>query len=194
MAQNASNVSILKPRNADGVAFHFPVGTAINPDASVALPTGGKSAGYISSDGFTLADGAEAGEGVVAFGGDTVTDATSTINKTVAFTLLEMENPEALELLHNSAEIVVDPETGEVSIIDRGLTPESKVLVLEFARKGNKVTRFVFPLAEYSTKGDRVISNDAPDSQQITLAIRRGDVGEYDNVFRTESTVDTSTV
>lgn len=187
MVQNANNVAIKKPATAAGALFYLPANAAVSSDPSVALPQGVKSAGYIASAGFTFSDGQEAGDGVVAFGGDTVVSGTTVSNPTVTFSILEVESKDAMALAY--AESDLSGTDGALKLTDSGATPSAKTLIMEFALKNGKVERVVYRNAEFSTRGDRTIDNENPDSIEVTYNIRRDDKG----VYKTSQVSDVST-
>lgn len=177
MAMNADNVSIKRPASADGVLFWAPANTEVSADPTVELPETFKSAGYIEQSGFTFSDGQEAGDGVPAFGGDIVVAGTTTSNRTVTFSILETENIDAMALAYGEEDLS-QGATGLV-LTDTGALPSSKTLVFEFGLKGNKIQRVVYRNAEFSTRGDRTIDNENPDSIEVTYAIRRDNKGAF---------------
>lgn len=177
MAMITENVAIKRPKDSNGVLFYLPANTNVDANPATPLPVGAKSAGYIAASGFTFAEGQEAGDGIVAFGGDTVVNGTTTMNPTVTFSILEVESKDAMALAYNENDLT-DSGSG-LKLTDTGATPSPKTLVFEFALKGNKVERVVLANAEFSTRGDRTIDNENPDSIEVTYNVRRDNNGVY---------------
>lgn len=175
--ENASNVAVLKRVDANGVAFWGDLGTEVSSDPRQPLPDSLHSVGLIHSDGIAQAENQEEGDAVEAFGKVVVESGTSTRNPTIKLRILETEKVDALLMAYNKAEIT--GSDSNVKITDKGMTPGSKVLVLQFARKDGKIDRVVYNNCEFSVRGDKEITDDEADSIEVTYNVRPDSDGIY---------------
>lgn len=170
MATNAQAISILKP-DANSACYRAPLGTALPATIGEVLDPAFKGGGYFHSDGIEKSDNFEAGEGVVAYGGDTVVNAISTMNPSVKFTILETGNPEALSFAYNEADI-----DGVLNDFRQDWTdslPDDCAMVWKFARSNSIVEWWVYPHMTFSARDDNTNDNESPDAIPVTWNARK---------------------
>lgn len=182
MANNSQAVSILKP-NPNGVIWYAPKGTQLPTsfnDLQTVIETW-KTAGYISSDGLETSDNYEAGEGKKAYGGDTVVNATPSMNPSLKFTIWETSNPVALGLAYNDDDI--SGTVNNVTLKKTNKTPDDCAIVLLFVRSNEVMQMEVYPHAVFGGRDDNTRDDENPDAVTVTWNFRNVD-GLYGYVYQ----------
>lgn len=180
-AQNTGNVSVPKSANPSGPLWIAPLGTTIPKSPSEPLPQAAVSAGFITSDGFTLAYNSETGEATFAWGGASLGSSSGTIAPTVAAQILEVTgNEDAAKLVYAASDLVYDDATSEFTGVHySGATPSPVQLITELQLKGNRVQRFVFPNCEFLNLDDRVWNNEDNDFVGFVYNVLQDSDGKY---------------
>lgn len=170
MANNSSNISILKP-GENGVVWYAPVGTDLPTAVGEELDPAFKTCGYISAAGIERSDNFEAGEGVAAFGGDIVVNGTSTMQPSRKFTIWETQNPDALALAYNENDISGTAGNVELTLTDK--LPDDYVMVFQFLRTNSIVQWETYPHMVFGSRDDSTNDNETPDGLPVTWNARK---------------------
>lgn len=166
MANNKSNVSAGKPK-IGGAVYRAPKGTAAPTSAVATLGSAFKEMGYISSDGLTNANNASTNT-IKAWGGDPVLVVQTDKVDTLAFTLLEVLNPDVLAAVHGSGNVSGALATGITVEVNADLQEEA-VWVIDMVLNGNTAKRIVAPCAVISAVADVVYKDDDAIGYGVTL-------------------------
>lgn len=157
-----------------GFLFDAPLGTVISEDPNVPLPEGVRALGYLDADaGLVESVNAEDGTDVVALGGDTIGTTDAVKKPQLAFTLLQSESVDALNMGFGPGEVTYDTATEILSITDMGGNPEPRMLVRQTIVNGNRWARKVWPRVEFASRGEEKISNDGFPSYALVYNIRK---------------------
>lgn len=170
MATNAQAVSILKP-DVNSACYRAPLGTELPTVIGEELNELFKGGGYFHSDGIEKSDNFEEGEGIVAFGGDVVVNALSTMNPSLKFTILETANPVPLSFAYNEADI-----TGVLNDFRQDWTdslPDDCAMVWKFARSNSIIEWWVYPHMVFGSRDDNTNDNESPDAIPVTWNARK---------------------
>lgn len=181
MSMNAANVAILKPL-ADGVLYWAPVGTKEPNDATTPLPAAWRNVGYIAEDGIVRSAGLEAGEGKVAFGGDTVVQGVNKRSPNVKFTIIETSNADAMAMVVHTNDITKNAD-GTLNWSDSGRDPEPKTLVFESVRDDLTVERTVYGHTVAGEMEDVTNDNDTVYGYGVTYNARKVN-GAYSRTYQ----------
>jgi hypothetical protein len=173
MANNSTAVAIAQP-DATGVLWYAPLGTALPTALNDVLDVAFKCVGYIGSDGVETSDNFTEGDGVKAYGGDTVVKGISSMEPSVKVNVLETGNPVSLGFVYNSADIV-----GTLNDFTRTITsnvPDDCVVVMKFARGNNLAEMVVLEHMVFGSREDVKRDDSTPDGIPVTWKARK--VGE----------------
>lgn len=153
--QNSQNVTFSKPfADADrsGYIWVAPLGTKLPTDATTTLPETYVGLGYISDDGLTEPAALDLADGIVAAGGDTVAQGDPTFNKTWTGTCIEALNVDMLKTAYGAANVT--GSDGTFSYVEKAITPEHHVIVVDELLSGNRRRRSVMADAIFVITGD----------------------------------------
>jgi hypothetical protein len=158
--QSSANVTFSKPGTIDnksGYIWVAPLGTAVPTDATSALSEEFVGLGYLSEDGLTEPAAYEAGDTIVAAGGDTVAQADPTFSKTWTGTCIEALNEDLIKVAYGSTNVTVTkaPGTdGTIVVKERASGLEHHVIVIDETLKGGRKRRNVMADATFLITGD----------------------------------------
>lgn len=158
--QSSANVTFSKPgtsANKSGYIWVAPLGTALPTDATAELDAAFVGLGYLSEDGLTEPAAFEAGDDIVAAGGDTVAQADPTFSKTWTGTCIEALNEDLLKVAYGSANVTVTPAggtDGSITIKEHAGELERHVIVIDEMLKGGRKRRNVMADATFLITGD----------------------------------------
>lgn len=159
--QSSANVTFSKPgasANKSGYIWVAPLGTALPTDATTELDSAFVGLGYLSEDGLTEPAAYEAGDAIVAAGGDTVAQADPTFTKTWTGTCIEALNEDLLKVAYGSANVTVQNAStsndGTITVKEQASGLEHHVIVIDEALKGGRKRRNVMADATFLITGD----------------------------------------
>lgn len=158
--QSSANVTFSKPgtsANKSGYIWVAPLGTALPTDATTDLDTIFAGLGYLSEDGLTEPAAYEAGDDIVAAGGDTVAQADPTFSKTWTGTCIEALNEDLLKVAYGSKNVSIDPAgstDGSITVKEQAGGLEHHVIVIDEILKGGRKRRNVMADATFLITGD----------------------------------------
>lgn len=159
--QSSANVTFSKPgasANKSGYIWVAPLGTTLPTDATSELDTTFVGLGYLSEDGLTEPASFEAGDDIVAAGGDTVAQADPTFSKTWTGTCIEALNEDLLKVAYGSSNVTVVNATsskdGTITIKEHAGDLEHHVIVIDEMLKGGRKRRNVMADATFLITGD----------------------------------------
>ena len=158
--QSSANVTFSKPgtsANKSGYIWVAPLGTALPTDATSELDGAFVGLGYLSEDGLTEPAAYEAGDAIVAAGGDTVAQADPTFSKTWTGTCIEALNEDLLKVAYGSANVTVknaDSADGLITVKEQAGSLEHHVIVIDETLKGGRKRRNVMADATFLITGD----------------------------------------
>lgn len=159
--QSSANVTFSKPgtsANKSGYIWVAPLGTAIPTNATTELDPAFVGLGYLSEDGLTEPASFEAGDDIVAAGGDTVAQADPTFSKTWTGTCIEALNEDLLKVAYGSSNVKVAAATasndGTITIKEQAGSVEHHVIVIDEMLKGGRKRRNVMADATFLITGD----------------------------------------
>lgn len=159
--QSSENVTFSKPgssANKSGYIWVAPLGTALPVDATTELSTAFVGLGYLSEDGLTEPASLEAGDDIVAAGGDTVAQADPTFSKTWTGTCIEALNADLLKVAYGSSNVTVaaasSTKDGTITIKEQAGDLEHHVIVIDEMLKGGRRRRNVMADATFLITGD----------------------------------------
>lgn len=159
--QSSANVTFSKPgtsANKSGYIWVAPLGTALPTDATSELDGAFVGLGYLSEDGLTEPAAYEAGDAIVAAGGDTVAQADPTFSKTWTGTCIEALNDDLLKVAYGSANVAVTAATGSkdgsITVKEQASGLEHHVIVIDETLKGGRKRRNVMADATFLITGD----------------------------------------
>lgn len=159
--QSSANVTFSKPgtsANKSGYIWVAPLGTALPTDATTELDTKFVGLGYLSEDGLTEPASYEAGDAIVAAGGDTVAQADPTFSKTWTGTCIEALNEDLIKVAYGSSNVTVENATsskdGTITVKEQASELEHHVIVIDEMLKGGRKRRNVMADATFLITGD----------------------------------------
>ena len=159
--QSSANVTFSKPgtsANKSGYIWVAPLGTALPTDATSELDGTFVGLGYLSEDGLTEPAAYEAGDTIVAAGGDTVAQADPTFSKTWTGTCIEALNEDLIKVAYGSANVTVTPSSsskdGTITVKEQAGGLEHHVIVIDEMLKGGRKRRNVMADATFLITGD----------------------------------------
>lgn len=159
--QSSANVTFSKPgksANKSGYIWVAPLGTALPTDATTELDVAFVGLGYLSEDGLTEPAAYEAGDAIVAAGGDTVAQAEPTFSKTWTGTCIEALNEDLIKVAYGSANVTVKQASGgsdgSITVKEQAGELEHHVIVIDEMLKGGRRRRNVMADATFLITGD----------------------------------------
>lgn len=159
--QSSANVTFSKPGTSaskSGYIWVAPLGTALPTDATTELTDTFVGLGYLSEDGLTEPAAYEAGDDIVAAGGDTVAQADPTFSKTWTGTCIEALNEDLLKVAYGSTNVTVvsasNGKDGSITIKEQAGGTEHHVIVIDEMLKGGRKRRNVMADATFLITGD----------------------------------------
>lgn len=159
--QSSANVTFSKPgtsANKSGYIWVAPLGTAAPTDAISELDGAFVGLGYLSEDGLVEPAAYEAGDAIVAAGGDTVAQADPTFSKTWTGTCIEALNEDLIKVAYGSANVTVNAATtskdGTITVKEQASELEHHVIVIDEVLKGGRKRRSVMADATFLITGD----------------------------------------
>lgn len=159
--QSSANVTFSKPgasANKSGYIWVAPWGTTLPTNATAELDPAFVGLGYLSEDGLTEPAAYEAGDAIVAAGGDTVAQADPTFSKTWTGTCIEALNEDLIKVAYGSANVTVENATGSkdgsITVKERASELEHHVIVIDEMLKGGRKRRNVMADATFLITGD----------------------------------------
>lgn len=166
----ASNVAVAKPRNKAGAVFFGRVGEVTVPtDGVTPLDPNFKSVGYLTQDGVTNTIDQDFSD-VIAFGGDKVLTVRTSRSETFQFGMIET-NVESLSLTYGPDNVIVDEETGSITVKHNGDDDTMFVFVFEFALRGSRIKRDVVPAGQVTDLDDVQYQDGSEDPVTYTPTI-----------------------
>jgi hypothetical protein len=174
--QSSANVTFSRPgssANKSGYIWVAPLGTALPIDATSDLAGAFVGLGYLSEDGLTEPASFEAGDAIVAAGGDTVAQADPTFSKTWTGTCIEALNEDLIKVAYGSANVtVVDPSSGKdgtITVKEQASELEHHVIVIDEVLKGGRKRRNVMADATFLITGDIIHVHTALVNFEFTI-------------------------
>lgn len=159
--QSSANVTFSKPgssANKSGYIWVAPLGTALPTNATTELDGAFVGLGYLSEDGLTEPASYEAGDAIVAAGGDTVAQADPTFSKTWTGTCIEALNEDLIKVAYGSSNVTVtnasSSEDGTITVKEQAGSLEHHVIVIDEMLKGGRKRRNVMADATFLITGD----------------------------------------
>lgn len=159
--QSSANVTFSKPgasANKSGYIWVAPLGTTLPTDATTELDGAFVGLGYLSEDGLTEPASYEAGDAIVAAGGDTVAQADPTFSKTWTGTCIEALNEDLIKVAYGSRNVTVTPASGgkdgTITVKEQAGSLEHHVIVIDEMLKGGRKRRNVMADATFLITGD----------------------------------------
>lgn len=159
--QSSANVTFSKPgvgTNKSGYIWVAPLGTTLPTDATSDLTTEFVGLGYLSEDGLTEPASFEAGDDIVAAGGDTVAQADPTFSKTWTGTCIEALNEDLLKVAYGATNVTItdatDSKDGTITVKEQAGDLEHHVIVIDEMLKGGRKRRNVMADATFLITGD----------------------------------------
>ena len=159
--QSSANVTFSKPgisANKSGYIWVAPLGTELPVDATSELAEEFVGLGYLSEDGLTEPASFEAGDDIVAAGGDTVAQADPTFSKTWTGTCIEALNEDLLKVAYGSSNVTVTAASstadGVITVKEQAGEIEHHVIVIDEMLKGGRKRRNVMADATFLLTGD----------------------------------------
>lgn len=158
--QSSANVTFSKPgtsANKSGYIWVAPLGTALPTNATSELDAAFVGLGYLSEDGLTEPAAYEAGDDIVAAGGDTVAQADPTFSKTWTGTCIEALNEDLLKVAYGSTNVTITPASstdGSITVKEQAGGLEHHVIVIDEMLKGGRKRRNVMADATFLITGD----------------------------------------
>lgn len=143
MPNNVNNVTTGKP-NILGSVFVGDTSATLPTDANTALDAGFKCVGYISDNGVEN-DNSITIQKIKAWGGDTVLSSVTESNDDFKFAMLEGTNVDALKSYYGDDNVLVDPETGNITIHKTGKDLPHKAWVIDQILNSGRLKRIVIP-------------------------------------------------
>lgn len=175
MPNNTANVSTGKPKKA-GAIFRAPKGTTLPTTASAALDNAFAHLGYCSEDGLTNNNSMEM-DSIKAWGGDTVLYFQSGKEDTFGFTLIEALNEDVLKTVYGEDNVIVDSQTGEITIKANSSELEEASYVVDMILTNDALKRIVIPAGKVTEVGEITYKDDEAIGYETTLSCTPDDAG-----------------
>ena len=160
-----SNVTTGKPKVA-GAVYRAATGSTLPTSASAALSGAYVDMGYISEDGVTNSN-SPSSEKIKDWGGQTVLVVATEKPDTFKLKFLESLNPNVLETVYGSSNIVVSGST--VTVTANAAEAAESIYVIDMAMRGGALKRIVIPCGMLSEVGDIVYKADEAVGYELTL-------------------------
>lgn len=173
MPNTKENVTFGKPKVA-GAIYRAVCGDGVTIPTTVSedLDTDLKCLGYISEDGVkhTMAN---SGDGIKAWGGDTVLVPDVERTDSFQFTLLEVMNEEVLKAVYVDENVTVTAATSsapkQISVASNSAVQPDCVWVIDMVMQGGNPKRMVIPKGAIKEIGEIVYKDDNAVGYQITV-------------------------
>jgi len=147
MANDANLVSTGKPK-ITGAIHWAPRGTTVPDSVTDTLDAAFVDLGYLSEDGVTLS---RSNASIKAWGGD---DVIVIREESVKINLLQSKDVAVLKLVFGDDNVLVDAQTGEITVKSAADYSQAGVLVIDMIMRGGIAKRLVVPKATVSEVGD----------------------------------------
>lgn len=174
--QSSANVTFSKPgssANRSGYIWVAPLGTELPSDAITDLDSAFMGLGYISEDGLTEPASLEAGDAIIAAGGDTVATGDPTFSKTWTGTCIEALNDNLLKVAFGSDNVTVTAasasEAGSITIKEKSRELTHYVIVVDELLKDKRRRRNVMADATFLITGDITHSHSSLMNYEFTI-------------------------
>ncbi len=188
--QSSANVTFSKPgegTNRSGYIWVAPAGTALPTDATSDLASAFMGLGYISEDGLTEPASLEAGDSIVAAGGDTVATGDPTFSKTWTGTCIEALNENLLKVAFGSDNVTVKAATssaaGSITINEKSRELTHWVIVVDELLKDKRRRRNVMADATFLITGDITHSHTSLMNYEFTITAYPTDTAPAQTVY-----------
>ena len=174
--QSSANVTFSKPgssANRSGYIWVAPLGTELPSDAITDLDSTFMGLGYISEDGLTEPASLEAGDDIIAAGGDTVATGDPTFSKTWTGTCIEALNDNLLKVAFGSDNVTITAasasEAGSITIEEKSRELTHYVIVVDELLKDKRRRRNVMADATFLITGDITHSHSSLMNYEFTI-------------------------
>lgn len=174
--QSSANVTFSKPgssANRSGYIWVAPLGTELPSDAITDLDSAFMGLGYISEDGLTEPASLEAGDDIIAAGGDTVATGDPTFSKTWTGTCIEALNDNLLKVAFGSDNVTITTasasEAGSITIKEKSRELTHYVIVVDELLKDKRRRRNVMADATFLITGDITHSHSSLMNYEFTI-------------------------
>lgn len=175
MANNATNVSVGKPKVAGGI-YWAPAGSTLPTDATTALDNAFVSLGYVANGGVTNSNSASS-DSYRAWGGDVVLVYQTEKNDTFALGLIEVLNVDVLKQIFGQTNVTGDLSTG-ITVRSNATELPTGIYVIEMLLRDGAVKRIVIPAGKITEVGDVVYQDADAISYPITITAQAGSDGD----------------
>lgn len=188
--QSSANVTFSKPgsgTNRSGYIWVAPAGTTAPTDATSDLVSAFMGLGYISEDGLTEPASLEAGDDIIAAGGDTVATGDPTFSKTWTGTCIEALNENLLKVAYGSDNVTVKAASttaaGSITINEKSRELTHYVIVVDELLKDKRRRRSVMPDATFLITGDITHSHSSLMNYEFTITAYPTDSAPAQTVY-----------
>lgn len=188
--QSSANVTFSKPGSGtsrSGYIWVAPSGTTLPTDATTELASAFMGLGYISEDGLTEPASLEAGDDIIAAGGDTVATGDPTFSKTWTGTCIEALNENLLKVAYGSDNVTVKAATtsaaGSISIEEKSRELTHYVIVVDELLKDKRRRRNVMADATFLVTGDITHSHSSLMNYEFTITAYPTDSAPAQKVY-----------
>lgn len=188
--QSSANVTFSKPGSGtsrSGYIWVAPSGTTLPTDATSELATAFMGLGYISEDGLTEPASLEAGDDIIAAGGDTVATGDPTFSKTWTGTCIEALNENLLKVAYGSDNVTVKAASttaaGSIAIEEKSRELTHYVIVVDELLKDKRRRRNVMADATFLITGDVTHSHSSLMNYEFTITAYPTDSAPAQKVY-----------
>lgn len=176
MANNASNVTVGKPKVIGGI-YRAPKGTTLPTDAVSDLGTAFVSLGYIAEGGVQN-NFSQSTENYRAWGGDIVLTYGTDSTDTFAFGMIEtVGNLEVQKVWFGNDNVSGTLETG-ITARANAQELDDSVYVIELNLRGNVLRRIVIPNGKLTERGEVTYADEEVVSYPATITAQAGNDGD----------------
>lgn len=188
--QSSANVTFSKPGSGtsrSGYIWVAPAGTTVPTDATSDLVSAFMGLGYISEDGLTEPASLEAGDDIIAAGGDTVATGDPTFSKTWTGTCIEALNENLLKVAYGSDNVTVKAASttaaGSITINEKSRELTHYVIVVDELLKDKRRRRSVMADATFLITGDITHSHSSLMNYEFTITAYPTDTAPAQTVY-----------
>lgn len=188
--QSSANVTFSKPGSGtsrSGYIWVAPSGTTLPTDATSELASAFMGLGYISEDGLTEPASLEAGDDIIAAGGDTVATGDPTFSKTWTGTCIEALNENLLKVAYGSDNVTVKAASttaaGSIAIEEKSRELTHYVIVVDELLKDKRRRRNVMADATFLITGDVTHSHSSLMNYEFTITAYPTDSAPAQKVY-----------
>lgn len=188
--QSSANVTFSKPGSGtsrSGYIWVAPSGTTLPTDATTELASAFMGLGYISEDGLTEPASLEAGDDIIAAGGDTVATGDPTFSKTWTGTCIEALNENLLKVAYGSDNVTVKAAStsaaGSIAIEEKSRELTHYVIVVDELLKDKRRRRNVMADATFLVTGDITHSHSSLMNYEFTITAYPTDSAPAQKVY-----------